>query len=92
MTEQEHRELDAQVAERVMGGALDWQHQRFRDLLDQEHSAGVSNREVNDGHGLVARCEGCGMGGVPADEMGWWGCPCPCPPRIYKPLSESLTI
>lgn len=66
------RELDALVAERIMGLKLDWNHSRLVNILNQE-----GNINANLARGIYMACEGCGLHGYGREVD--WGQPCPSP-------------
>lgn len=86
----ELRELDALVAEKVMGLTLNWYHEDLQAILDEppKNADHLSNREVNGGKGICMGCSGCGLRGY-GNEVDWaQRCPTPDCPR-YSTLIEA---
>ena len=74
------RELDAAVAEQVMGQSLNWHHEQLFSVLNGDDGYLPEARFCNDGRGIYMRCGGCDLSGY-GNEVDWEQfCPTPeCP-------------
>jgi Phage ABA sandwich domain len=81
------RELDALIAEKVMGLTLDWHHAKILAIVDLPESV-VSN----NGRGVFCRCSGCDLNGYGNEVMWEVRCPTPLCPRYSTGLTAAWKV